>query len=55
MRCLLILLALAGLSLAGCQSAPPPDGGVAYGPPCGWKAVDSGMCPHVGYRKAVAI
>lgn len=55
MRCLLILLALAVLPLSGCQSAPPPDSGVVYGPPCGWRAVDAGICPHAGYRKPTVI
>ncbi len=55
MRCLLALLALAVLPLSGCQSAPPSGSGVVYGPPCGYHAVDAGICPHVGYRKAIAI
>ncbi|MBU0582251.1 MAG: hypothetical protein KKB66_02640 [Alphaproteobacteria bacterium] len=53
MRYLLIVLALAGVPLAGCQSAPPPDSGVVYGPPCGYHAVDNGLCPRVGYRQPI--
>jgi hypothetical protein len=55
MRRFLILVALAGLSLTGCQSVPPPDSGVVYGAPCGWHAVDAGICPKVGYRKPIVI
>lgn len=55
MRCLLVLLALAVLPLSGCQSTPPSSGGVVYGPPCGYKAFDAGMCPYIGYRKPITL
>ena len=54
MRYLLMVVALAGVPLAGCQSAPPPlDSGVVYGPPCGYRDLDYGLCPRVGYRQVI--
>ncbi len=46
------------LTLSGCQSgglfyqAPPPPM-MSTGAPCGWRAVDAGICPRVGYRVPV--
>ncbi len=45
---------LAGGLLAGCQYNPlnsgPPAPMMATGSPCGFRAVDAGLCPRVGYR-----
>ena len=51
MRQILILIMLAMAPLSGCQSAPPADRGVAYGPPCTWRAADAGMCKRIGDRR----
>jgi hypothetical protein len=58
MRIVMFLpVAAAFLALAGCQfdllyQAPPPPM-MATGAPCGWRAVDAGICPRVGYRVPV--
>jgi hypothetical protein len=49
-------IVLVALALSGCLPMPPTSqesGGGASNFPCGWKAVDAGMCPYVGYRKPI--
>ena len=44
---------LMALGISGCQAMPPmsTNYGAGTAAPCGWKAVDAGMCPYVGYKK----
>lgn len=53
-RLTMIAVMLAGGLLAGCQSNPfasgPATPMMSSGPPCGFRAVDAGLCPKVGYR-----
>lgn len=54
MRLLPVPALLAVLLLAGCQYDPfyngPPQPMKSTGAPCGFHAVDAGICPKVGYR-----
>ncbi len=52
-RFLATMTVLGVLPLAGCQYSG--SGSVVYGPPCGYRAVDSGMCQYVGDRKPINI
>ncbi len=49
-----ILLPAAMALLAACQFDPfyngPPQPMKSTGAPCGFRAVDAGICPKVGYR-----
>ena len=48
-----VALALA-LLVGGCQPMPPMSTNYGAGAaPCGWRAVDNGMCPYVGYRRPI--
>jgi len=47
-RILPLTLILALPILTGCQSAKTPM--KSTGAPCGYHAVDAGICPAVGYR-----
>lgn len=54
MRILLTSLALVMPFMAGCQSEllfpTQKQPMMATGAPCGFRAVDAGICPKVGYR-----
>ena len=54
-----LAIACCGLALAACQGTQNgsyigSQVGVANGMPCGWRAVDAGICPYYGYRKPQA-
>ncbi len=53
-RLMMIAVVLAGGLLTGCQYDPfasrPAAPMMSSGPPCGFRAVDAGLCPQVGYR-----
>lgn len=53
-RLVTLAVMLAGGLLAGCQYNPlysgPPAPMMTTGSPCGFRAVDAGLCPRVGYK-----
>lgn len=54
MKRFVVLGALLMPVLAGCQFDPfysgPPQPMYATGAPCGYRAVDAGICPKAGYK-----
>ena len=53
MRLMTSTIVLLALAAGGCQALPPTSTDYAAGnrgQPCGFRAVDNGMCPYVGYR-----
>ena len=53
-RLLLFAMTMAVLGLAGCGYGPgygvSDQPMMSAGAPCGYRAVDAGICPKVGYR-----
>jgi hypothetical protein len=47
-----VAVALLAFLVGGCLPMPPMSTAYGAGPtPCGYHAVDNGMCPYVGYRQ----
>jgi hypothetical protein len=47
-----VAVAFLAFLVGGCQPMPPMSTAYGAGPaPCGFRAVDNGMCPYVGYRQ----
>jgi hypothetical protein len=53
-RFLVLMTVLAMPAIAGCGYGPGYGNSdqpmMPFGPPCGFRAVDAGICPKVGYR-----